>query len=92
MPVSQLNLRRWGKMNRVITSPSLVKVKLPTIVEGDQKAPFQLLLHQGVGEGTIPFPELLHFTLDTYLILLRVKQGGIKYHFFKSLRYDATWD
>ena len=24
---------------------------------------------------------LLHFTLDTYLILLSVKQGGIKYHF-----------
>ena len=22
-----------------------------------------------------------HFTLDTYLILLSVKQGGIKYHF-----------
>ena len=30
-------------------------------------------------------PELFHFTLDTYLILLSVKQGGIKYHFFKSL-------
>ena len=29
----------------------------------------------------IPFPGLLHFTLDTYLILLSVKQGGIKYHF-----------
>ena len=28
-----------------------------------------------------PFPGLLHFTLDTYLILLSVKQGGIKYHF-----------
>ena len=24
---------------------------------------------------------LLHFTLDTYLILLTVKQGGVKYHF-----------
>ena len=28
-----------------------------------------------------PFPGLLHFTLDTYLILLSVKQGGNKYHF-----------
>ena len=29
-----------------------------------------------------PFPELLHFSLDPYLIMLSVKQGGIKYHFF----------
>ena len=43
--------------------------------------PFQLLQHRGVGEGVTPFPGLLHFTLDTYLILLSVKQGGIKYHF-----------
>ena len=28
-----------------------------------------------------PFPGLLHFTLDTYLILLSVNQEGIKYHF-----------
>ena len=28
-----------------------------------------------------PFPRLPHFTLDTYLIMLSVKQGGIKYHF-----------
>ena len=29
--------------------------------------------------------------MDMYLILLSVKQGGIKYH-FKSLWYDVTWD
>ena len=40
---------------------------------------------QGVGEGATPFPGLLNLTLDTYLIMLSVKQGGIKYHFFKSL-------
>ena len=37
--------------------------------------------HRGVGEGATLFSELFHFTLDTYLILLSVKQGGIKYHF-----------
>ena len=37
------------------------------------------------------FPELLHFTLDPYLIILSVKQGGIKYHFL-SLWYDSIWD
>ena len=53
--------------------------------------PFQLLLHQGVGEGATPFPGLLHFTHDTYLISPTSKQGDIKYH-FKSLWYEATWD
>ena len=28
-----------------------------------------------------PFPGLLHFTLEPYLIMLSVKQGGIKFHF-----------
>ena len=32
-------------------------------------------------EGTISFPGLLLFTLDTHLIMLSVKQGHIKYHF-----------
>ena len=38
-------------------------------------------LHRRGGEGATPFSGLLHFTLDMYLILLSVKQGGIKYHF-----------
>ena len=42
-------------------------------------------------EGATPFPELLHFTLDMCLIMLSVKQEGIKYHFL-SLWYDSTWD
>ena len=44
-------------------------------------------LHKGVGECAIPLPGLLHFTLDPYLIMLSVKQRGIKYHFL-SLWYD----
>ena len=44
-----------------------------------------------VGGGATPFSGLLHFTLDTYLIMLSVKQGDIKYHFL-SLWYDSTWD
>ena len=35
----------------------------------------------GVEEATTPFPRLLYFTLDTYLIILNVKQRGIKYNF-----------
>ena len=55
------------------------------------RLPFQWLLHRGVEEGVTPFPGLLHFTLDTYFILLSVKQGGIKYH-LKIFWYDAIWD
>ena len=40
---------------------------------------FNKLLHQAVGEGTTPFPRLLHFTFDLYLIMLSVK------HFFETL-------
>ena len=53
--------------------------------------PFQLLLHQGVEDGATPFQGLLYFTFDPYLIMLSVKQGGIKYHFL-SLCCDSTWD
>ena len=53
------------------------------VVEGDQKA--------RVGEGANPFLGLLYFTLNTYLISLSVKQGGIK-NYFLSLWYDAIWD
>ena len=65
--------------------------KLVTLVEGDPKAHFSKLLHWGVGEGATSSPELLHFTLDSYLVMLSVKQGGIK-NYFLSLWYDSTWD
>ena len=56
--------------------------KLATRVEGDPKVPFSIATTQGVREGATPFPGLLHFTLDPYLIMLSVMQGGIKYHFW----------
>ena len=46
---------------------------------------------KGVGEGATPIPGLLKVTLDTYLIMQSVRQGGIKYHFW-SFCYDSTWD
>ena len=42
-----------------------------TVVEGDQKAPF----------STATTPDCIHFTLDTYLISLSVKQGGYQVPF-----------
>ena len=57
------------------------KIKLVTMVEITRRLPFQQLLHPSVGEGATPFPELLLFTFDPYLIMLSVKQGSIKEHF-----------
>ncbi len=57
-----------------------------------RKLPFQLLLHRGVGEGVDTLlPGLPYFNLDPYLIMVSVKQSGIKYHFL-SLWYDSTWE
>ena len=42
-------------------------------------------------QGATPFPRLLPFTFDPYLIMLSAKQGDIKYHFL-SLWYDLTRD
>ena len=64
---------------------------LASVDEGDLMGPFSIATTPGSRGRATPFPELLHFTLDTYLIMLSVKQGIIKYHFL-SLWYDSTWD
>ena len=66
----------------------ICKVKLATIVEGNPKAPFSIATTPMCRGGRYSFPGLLYFTLDPYLIMLSVKQGGIKYHFL-SLWYDS---
>ena len=53
--------------------------KLATVVEGYPMAPFPQA--RSIGEGASLFPGLLHFTLDTYPVLLSVKLGVIKFHF-----------
>ena len=57
------------------------KVKLATIVEGKPKALFSIATTPRCRGGRYSFPVLLYFTLDPYLIMLSVNQGGIKYHF-----------
>ena len=57
---------------------------LATVVEDDQKAPFSIATTLTC-KGVAPlFSGLVHFILDTYLMLLSVKQAGIKCLFFKS--------
>ena len=43
----------------------------------------------GVGEGATPFPALFQITLNTYVLMDNVKQGGIKVSFL-GLWYDTT--
>ena len=67
--------------------------KSVTVVESDLKAPFHSYYIEVLGRAITPFPGLLHFILDMYLIMLSVMQRGIKYHFFfYSLLYDSNWD
>ena len=44
-----------------------ILVKLAIIVEGDPKSPFSI-----ASTPINPFPGLLHFTLDLYLIMISV--------------------
>ena len=60
-----------------------IKLLLATEVEGDQKAPFQLALHQDVGESATPFLGLLHFTLDNTLYCCYARKDQVP--FLKSL-------
>ena len=56
-----------------------------TLVEGYPKAPSSIATTPRCWGGRYSFPRLLHFTLGAYQIMLSVKQGGIRYHFLKSL-------
>ena len=62
-----------------------------TKVGGDSKAPFSIVTTLRSWGGYYSFPCIAPLTLDPYLIMLRVKQGGIKYLFF-TLRYNLIWD
>ena len=62
-----------------------------TVVQSDPKAPLAIATTPRSRGGRDPFPGLLHFTLDAYLIMLSVKQGGIKHQYF-SLWYDLARD
>ena len=55
---------------------------LATLFESDPKVPFSIAASPRCRRGCYSIPGLLYFTLDPYLIMLSVKQGYIKYHFF----------
>ena len=51
-------------------------VNLATLVKSDPKVPFLIAITPRCRKGTTPFTGLLHFTLDTYLIMPTVKQAA----------------
>ena len=57
------------------------KVQQATVVEVDQKAPFSIATTPRCKGECYSFPWIAPFILDTYLLLLSLKQGGIKDHF-----------
>ena len=62
----------------------IYKVKLASVVEGYPKAPFSIATTPRCREGTTPFPGLLHLTLETYLIMVRVKHIYIYIYIYIS--------
>ena len=59
-----------------------IYISSPTVVKGDTKAPFSSATTLTYWRGRYSFPRIAQLTLDPYLIMLSVKQGGIKYHFW----------
>ena len=55
-----------------------------TIVDVEPKAPISIAITPRCRERRYCFPTIVPLTLDSYLIMVSVKQGGIKYY-FKSL-------
>ena len=68
---------------------SYIYIYISKVGEGNTKAPFSIYITPKCRGGRYSFPGMLHFTLDTYFVMLIVKQGGIKNHFL-SLWYDST--
>ena len=62
-----------------------------TVVEGDPKAPFSIATTLKCRGRGYSFPWIAPLNLDQYLIMLSVKQVGVKYHFL-SLWHDLAWD
>ena len=60
-------------------------VSWPTVVKGDPKAPFSTATILRCREGRYSFPWITPLILYSYFLMLNVKQGGVKYHFFEPL-------
>ena len=53
-----------------------------TVVDGEPKAPFSISTTPRSWGGHNSFPRIAPLTLDPYLIMMSIKQGGTKYPFW----------
>ena len=67
---------------KMIFKENWILLLLATVVEGEPKTPFSMATTPSCKGGCYFFPRIAQLTLDVYLIMLNVKQGGIKYHFW----------
>ena len=67
-----------------------IYISWPILVESDPKTLFSIATTRKL-RGELYFSWNAPLTLDSYLIKLSVKQGGIKYYFL-SIWYDSIWD
>ena len=80
----------WFKEKLLITESIVSSTVLDRSRGRPEGSPFFLATTPRC-RGVTTLPGFLHFTLDPNLIMLRVKQNGIKYHIL-SLWYDSIWD
>ena len=67
--------------------------KMATVIEIDPKTPFSIASTTRCRGGRYFIPWIAPlYPWFVPFIMVSVKQGGIKYHFFFSLWYDSTWD
>ena len=68
------------------------KIKLVTVVEGDPKASFSIATTPRCRGERYSFLWIATLYFDPYLIMLSVKQGSTKYHFYGNINcwYDST--
>ena len=91
----------WGSISLITIWPTFKKdlththmdivLSWLTVVKGKPMAPFSIATTPRCRERCYSFPWLAPLTLDPYLIMLNVKQEGIKYDFL-SLWHDSTQD
>ena len=80
--ILQIKIAFTFKLNRYCLSSVISKSsKVGDLSPGWPKGSLFDSYYTKVYGGATPFPGLIYFTLDPYLIMLSVNQGGIKYDF-----------
>ena len=69
----------------------IILISWEILVKDDSKAPFSIAITSRYRRVRYTFPWIAAITLDLYLIMLSVKQGGIKYYFLTLFSRIITY-